>query len=868
MRTPLTPDSIISLRDGDVVRKYHIDQIIGQGSSCIVYEAHPADGSGTVQNVRIKECYPVFADIKRNGQTLYWADEAIKQDAFGRYRTSVDLITSLRNDPNVGNSITGSSLWEGNGTLYTVMELNHASIYDAAHTMKLPEIFDTIRVLTDVIGSIHARGYLHLDIKPDNFLVTHNPNTNIWLFDVDSLISQEDLKNRDIPYLSYTKEWAAPEVLCSQFGKIAPSADLYSIGAVLFFMTMGRHVSNEDIGPYTDWEFDDTIFGAVNPKVQRLLRDVFHHTISASIKRRYKTASELSDMLKQLYDAANEQVYILSSTVTNTTMFLGRSAEIASVHNAFSGGTNAVFLHGEGGIGKSSLAIAYGAAHKADYDAVVFLKYSNSLEDLMGSVSIAHCPDDEHSRTLKRLLTDRVLLIIDNFDVEIDEDEYLYDVLQCGAKVLFTTRTDFSSVLNGCCQIELGPLPYEQLSYLFTSISGIDLTDDKTQATFQKLLQKTLCNTFFIELLARQIRVSHCSLEQLWTKISAGMNVLSASEKVRAQKDGRIMKRTIPDILRVMFDVAGLSEERKQALRNLFLLRFLVITGDTYTRFTGAPTLDVLNDLVELGWVKFRYIEFSLHPLIEDLINIDLTPDEKNCPAVYEQIRQLIREHEEYEYDSEAGEMILQNKTQMLCMFFAKCDMHLSANRALAIDWLRKIIDHEYIEFGTRSDIYFKALLDKLLLVSAYPELKPIERCHLHFFDFYSHINDYRSIDVSSVARVKAAESRKQMITHSFDRLISCIRELPTAEQEPLLQSYITKASYHLNWYEPSDLPDGFVQTLCQISPFLLFEMVSQGQAEFRIASDRGGTGRTCPTGSLRHAIQTGRMVYPPNRAE
>lgn len=105
------------------------------------------------------------------------------------------------------------------------------------------------------------------------------------------------------------------------------------------------------------------------------------------------------------------------------------------------------------------------------------------------------------------------------------------------------------------------------------------------------------------------------------------------------------------------------------------------------------------------------------------------------------------------------------------------------------------------------------------MLVSAYPELKPIERCHLLFIEFYSHVNDYRSIDVSPVARAKAAESRKQMIALSFERLISCIHELPSAEQEFLLQSYITKASYHLRWYEPSNLPDGFVKTLCQMSP-------------------------------------------------
>ena len=75
MRNYLCPGTELELNHDGVMRKYRIDKVIGDGATCIVYEAHRADGVGIARNYRIKECYPYDAQIKRCGKDLFWANE-------------------------------------------------------------------------------------------------------------------------------------------------------------------------------------------------------------------------------------------------------------------------------------------------------------------------------------------------------------------------------------------------------------------------------------------------------------------------------------------------------------------------------------------------------------------------------------------------------------------------------------------------------------------------------------------------------------------------------------------------------------------------------------------------------------------------
>ena len=74
-KQPLKEGKLILYIDQDCKRieaVYHIQKIIGQGRSCLVYDASYIDNIGLEHKVRIKECYPDGIDIVRDKNGNIW----------------------------------------------------------------------------------------------------------------------------------------------------------------------------------------------------------------------------------------------------------------------------------------------------------------------------------------------------------------------------------------------------------------------------------------------------------------------------------------------------------------------------------------------------------------------------------------------------------------------------------------------------------------------------------------------------------------------------------------------------------------------------------------------------------------------------
>ena len=695
MRTGLPDGAVIMLNHDGTSRAFRMERTIGEGASCIAYEATLVDGSNAGLRCRVKECYPYHAAITRRGSTLVWESGDEREHAFQKLRTTHELLLSLRNDDEIGDSIVSSSLYEGNGTLYMVMELNHAVTYDKDGDVSLHETLDTIRVLATHVGQLHRMGYLHLDIKPEKLVVRQHTSTAVWLFDVDSFTSIQEIASGHAVSYPYSRGCAAPEQLCGKTRKLCPATDIFAIGAVLFTKIMGRPVGNEDMGLFADWSFEGEPFDSVNPKVKRILKEIFHKTLAASPSRRFQTVDELLKAIKAALDVTVEgKPYLRSSGISNTIRFVGREKEISRIHEAFAEGKHAVFLHGEGGMGKSCTAIAYSEAYRDEYDAVIFLRYRDSLQETLNRIEICNFDggnDKEREQTLRRLLDNHVLLIIDNFDVEIDQDEYLPELIDYPAHILFTSRTDFASAYEGSvAQIDVGRLTDEQALDIFAHASRLDAETLARSEGYAKLCKRVEYNTLLLELMGRQCAASCISANELWQRMRHGLNQSERMEKVWTQKDGRRTRQSIHMALCILFDTTKLNESRQRALRNLYVLRFLDIERDTYCRFTDSKTIDVLNELVELGWVQKREGFFMLHSMIDELVRNELCPDKHNCEAPL-RIEAFIRdtldmrkEYSEYEYEYKYN-------TDFLCAF-ATANLWNVSMRQMVFQWLNGLM--------------------------------------------------------------------------------------------------------------------------------------------------------------------------------
>ena len=666
-RIPLTIGTQIQAKGGSSYT-YVIDRVIGDGASSIVYEAHYVDNSNYRHCVRLKECYPYQSTIERIDSELIWSDESKR---ISDIKAFYDGYKNLMEGQKSNYIVHAFDQFESNNTKYIVMDANDGLTFDQTKFKSLKEILSTIKLLAYVVGDYHQKGYLHLDIKPSNFLVYPRPSEHIVLFDVDSITSMKDIENDEIKCVSYSKGWAAPEQMQGRIKKLCPATDIYSIGAILFQKVMGRAVNNDDIGIFADWDFDGEMFDNINPAIKRLLREIFKKTLSANIKRRYQTANELIEALDEALKVAEQEQYIVSDFPILDVKFVGREKELVDISHKFDDGAKAVFLHAFGGVGKTTLVKKYAQQHEKDYDVILFKEYEQGLAQIIDSIYVYNeSADDkkEHRNTIRTLVSkNKTLLIIDNFDVEGDDD--LNYILSLNCDIIFTSRNDYSQYYSSekIDILELDYLAVEDLIQVFRNEYGNPLTE-KEEDVVGDLIERFGYVTKIVPIIAKQIIASHITIETFAERITDDIFAAfdEENEDIRITANGKPIRTNSLVYIRAAFNIANLSNEYVTALRYLYMLRHHEsLTFSEYKRITGENKFDVLNQLIFLNWVSVEKYEdedenenivqveeIRVHQLVYDLIAKDFMPTYENVPGIvhyidsqFDSVSEFTREH-------------------------------------------------------------------------------------------------------------------------------------------------------------------------------------------------------------------------------
>jgi hypothetical protein len=226
----------VALRPGQMIGRYEIVSVLGQGGFGITYRARDVQLG---REVAIKEYLPSALAFRQDGATVLPRTTRLADDfGWGRERfvSEGQTLATLHRTPAIVHVF---DFLEANGTAYIVMELLSGETLEdrLARSGKLgPEDVDRILwPLLDGLEQVHNAGFLHRDIKPANILLDAAGNPTL----IDFGASRAAMAGRTAAMTAiFTPGYAAAEQMTS--AKQGPPADIYGLSATLYHAIAGK----------------------------------------------------------------------------------------------------------------------------------------------------------------------------------------------------------------------------------------------------------------------------------------------------------------------------------------------------------------------------------------------------------------------------------------------------------------------------------------------------------------------------------------------------------------------------------------------------------------------------------------------------
>lgn len=672
--------------------EYKILDTKGRGASCVVYLAENCTNK---RIVLIKELYPINLGIFRDKENnLIVPNSFCEHFKFYKHKLceAYKLQLEFHNSDETGNYTSDAeTMVEAYSTLYVIMNKVVGSSYDKVVPENITDVLEVCKSVATVIGFYHKKGYLHLDIKPDNIYVLKETNQIINLFDFDTVKSKSDLENGN--YIASTNKISAPEISKAEIdeftGKylqeVDERADIYAIGHILFEKVMERNAKSSDIILGKKFNLEKTkLLKNSSPQLREKIQEIFQHTVVRMKSERYSNTDELIKALNQALEIATEEEegYLIDDNITVTTSssyYISRKDKLTEIRQHLEN-YHIVYLYGIGGIGKSETAREYAEEYRDSYTTIQLSIYSGDLKALIAGLKFSS--DDKigdyfekdiniRYETKLSLLSkaminnERTLLIIDNYNVEPDSDEYnrnvevMKDLKKLHIHILFTTRTLPN---DDKTKIDVEEFSKEELRHMFFAINPKDKDKEERIAQVDELIETAYRHTLTVDLVAHQT----AKIEDYGKKtlsnyikvlkesgINSGINVV-----VYNNKDDNGKSDIIFEHIRALFNLTALTEKEKYIMVNACLLPLSgmpVAEFESFIDLENYPNSEsndgwgedsTISNLIKGGWIKRINGEVSkitLHPIVSEVTVNELKPEitEDKCKNFCDSMQEL-----------------------------------------------------------------------------------------------------------------------------------------------------------------------------------------------------------------------------------
>lgn len=332
---------------------------------------------------------------------------------------------------------------------------------------------------------------------------------------------------------------------------------------------------------------------------------------------------------------------------------------------------------------------------------IASIEYNDEIDDAT-LYTLAIQSNVEQFSSESELLNEETLIVLDNFDVAVDQISKLEQLLSLNAKIIVTTRTDFSEVCPNSAYINLTGLGYSNLKQVFELNSGYQLSLADIQQLRKIFILGEEC-TYYVELIAKLMKRGMYTISEISSMAIQGIPNL---EKVIVSKDGEIKKQTTFKALQDLFRLSNLDSCQWEVFMFLIGTRNLALTTRQVVDFIKlhcphrrTEVIDAINTLVELGYIQPHNGRLIVRDIIYDIVKTsdDLSLSQNELLRIFLEKEFVEPSRVNVEYDDEIGKAQL--KYNFKCLFSI-----FSTVSPRKIDDLTYIVDILFDLVGGRED--------------------------------------------------------------------------------------------------------------------------------------------------------------------